>query len=64
MIIIMKNNNFFFAGGPNTSFDSSFNDISAFFCRCGYATVMGELKKECWDLSSNVFLMNFFIIVI
>ncbi|RUS71860.1 hypothetical protein EGW08_020382, partial [Elysia chlorotica] len=27
-------------GGPNTSFDSAFNDIVAFFSRCGYATVM------------------------
>lgn len=27
-------------GGPNISFDSSFNDIALFFCRCGYATVM------------------------
>ncbi|GFR72890.1 acylamino-acid-releasing enzyme [Elysia marginata] len=27
-------------GGPNTSFDSSFIDIVAFFVRCGYAAVM------------------------
>ncbi|XP_059152244.1 acylamino-acid-releasing enzyme-like isoform X2 [Physella acuta] len=27
-------------GGPNSVFDTSFNIITAFFCKCGYAVVM------------------------